>query len=357
MAKKKQDIAGLLRKIIIGKNTSSETVNELYNQLLGLCINFLKDKLKKDVENTAEDIRGEVITNILKSTDNDFWKETEAETEENNKKINSYIYVMIREAYRNIKDNVADGESDLLYKAAEKICKELTEEGFLKQMENGQFALVSFNNYIENYDGSMRKYYVNLRRGKEQLDHTQLKEFIKFLFEELENYCFTVSILTRLVSQNSNLGSFLETRVNRNEIIDPDKSNEKENSIILSTNDEKDSIIVNTIILKWINKFKRIYDEDERLENALILVFFWNDFTLVKTAEFLKEKKLADISKSTIKNRIDNSLLKIDFFNAKIEKEERKSYMQYFIQTLINEFIPEEFISDMEKIRMEGFKR
>lgn len=357
MAKKKQDIAGLLRKIIIGKNTSSETVNELYNQLLGLCINFLKDKLKKDVENTAEDIRGEVITNILKSAENEFWKETEAETVENNKKINSYIYVMIREAYRNIKDNVANGESDLLYKAAEKICKELTVEGFLNQKGNDQFALVSFNNCIEIYDGSMRKYYVNLRRGKEQLDHDCLKEFIKFLIEELENYCFTVSILTRLVSQNSNFGSFLETRVYRNEIIDPDKSNNKENSIILSSIDEMDSIVINNIIIKWINRFKKIYDEDERLENALILVFFWNDVTLIKTADYLKEKKLANISKSTIKNRIDNSLLKIDFFNAKIEKEERKSYMHYFIQTLINEFIPEEYIFDMEKIRMEGFKR
>ncbi|MBK9404452.1 MAG: hypothetical protein IPN57_07965 [Ignavibacteria bacterium] len=86
-------------------------MNELYSQLYGLCLDFLsKSNIIRDVENIAEDIRGEVIDKILKSADNDFWKENKEYSLENDKKINAYIYKMIRGSNNDIKDNFADGK-------------------------------------------------------------------------------------------------------------------------------------------------------------------------------------------------------------------------------------------------------
>lgn len=361
MAKNKKNIAGLIREIILNKKTSSEIVDNFYNQLLSLCIDYLVNRgNRNNVENIAEEIRGEVITNILsKKKFKFFLKDNKAYTVENDMKINSYIYTMIRESYRGLKDNYADKESNLLFKAIEVICKKLLSNGFLKMTDNKYYVLSSLNNCYEYDNASFKNYYVNLRKGKkgEQLDHKCLMDFIIFLFKELENYCFTISILTKVVSENSNFGNMIELRIDRMELIYDKSSDEEENLVILPSNEKFDTIINDRIIKRWINNFKKIYDEVERLEIALILTFYWNGITLVNTSEYLLKKNIAEISKSTIKNRIDYCILEIGFYKTGIGEEDRMKYMQSFIQTLINEFIPGKYIEDMNKMKLGGIKK
>lgn len=352
------NIAELLKEILVKKNTSSEIVDEFYAQLLNLCIDYLKRKgFSKDVYNTAEDIRGEVIDSILESKDNSFWKNNLNKDPLNIKLINSYIYTFIKAGFRKINGSLDNGESDLLYKATGVIFTKLTEEGYLNQIENVYYSKSPAKVCKEYYNDSLSAYYADIRRGskKEQLDHSLLKEFIKVIFSELENYCFTISDMTRAVSQNSNYGNMVESRIDGHEMSNFDLSSKESNSIIL-TSKEEIVVVHDRVVNKWIGKYKNIYDEDERLENALILILFFNDFTLVNIKSFLSAKKLANISKSTVKNRIDSVLKNIGFFEIEKSGNEKKHYLNLFLQKLVSEFIPDKYIDDMENIKLEGYK-
>lgn len=352
MAKNKNNIAGLIREIFSNKNTSSETVNELYSQLFGLCFDFLsKLNIIRDVENIAEDLRGEVIDKILHSAGNDFWTDTQIYTVENDKKINSYVYTMVKECYRNLKDNFADGESIILFSAIGEVCKELKDEGFLKRTNDEYYVKFSNSSFVfyNNEKLILPKSDINLRRGAkgEQLSHEALKEYIRFLFEELENYCFNLSDLTKVVSQNSNFGH----EKKQMDIDDPD------NYINLKgSGDENDIIINDRIIECWISKFIKSCKPKQKLENALILVFKFNGITLEKTSEYLTLKKITDVSKSTIDNRLKNLLEKIGFTEISKNEKEKMNYLMYFLDELKNEFIPEEYIEDMIKMKMEELR-
>jgi hypothetical protein len=194
MSKTKLNIAGLLKEFLIERNTSSVIVNDLYIQLKGLSIDYLKKKgIKKDIENIAEDIRGEVIDKILESAHKEFWKDNLGSKKVNDKIINSYVYTIIRECYRNVTENFSNGESDLLYKAINIIFEELVNKGLLYQINNEYYSRNNIKECTEYYENSLDIYYIDIRRGKkkEQLDHSILKEFITKIITDLENYCFT----------------------------------------------------------------------------------------------------------------------------------------------------------------------
>lgn len=365
MAKSKENIAGLIRDLYIKQSSFSESeFKELRTQLSRYTSFYIKRQVfEKDSDDLIKDITDLTILKVLESFQNDeidFWEQNEKASSESDKKINAYIYQIIKGSYRESKDKIATKESTNLYESIELICDKFTLDKYLNKINNKYFALypqLKCSYYFNDLAGSISRHYINLRRGKDQLDHKKLKEYIEYIFSELENYCFTISDLTRLVSSNSNYGIFIETKT-----IDP-----TDNVKSGSTGDSRDNIkhisgkklqdeledLDKNIIRKWLCRFREIYDEDERLENALILVFFANDITYIQIESYLEKNNIAKISKSTVKNRIDNLLQKIGFHTIKNEGEDKSKYLKYFLKELEKKFVPLEHINNMRKMKSE----
>gem|GEM_PF-3224857 len=359
MTNKKQNIAGLIRELL-NKNTSDKIYKDILEQLLALTYDYLKRfNIKSEFEEIAKDTRNTALSKILESLNKDIWKNTIIRSNENDKRINSYIYTIIKESYRDISDKSARKESEQLYQSVKKITKSLVQSGFLNKNENEYFTKspnIKCTDYSFNY--SYNRYYIDLRRGeKGQLDQKKLKDFIQSVFDDdnLENLCFSISDLTKLISENSNYGVFIEKRVNRFEVSTDTDDGIADNSVILESSENSDNLINKTLVNKWLIKFKKIWDEDEiQTIGIMIVLFFSYNYTYKKIKDFLNRENISDISSlQTIKNKIDKSILDVCFNELKDDRESMKLHLEFFLKKLEKDYVSEEVFKMLEVNRDE----
>ena len=339
------NIANLVRKIALESDFSDKTNGGLYEQIKLICFDFLLKTNYRygNQDSHAKELASDVYEKFIINLHLPMWQEVSIKNDENDKRIIGYFYTLVSRSYNKNFSVIQNQNSNFLYSAVSDACKQLTKEKSISDYKN-YYKFSQTEGCKNYYNGQIKGIYCNIRKGEESLDHELLRWFIVQILEDMEETCFTLSDITKIVSENSNFGNYT-TPEHRKPLYNYSEESEewKLDEIIDS---ESSNVIPNDDVLNsWLIDFRTIYRTNEkRLQAALIMIlYFEHDFTLNEISDVLAENNLAAM-KSTVKNRIDRTILGIGFNKYDYQEHEIEHYLAMFLVELQKQFIPSKIL-------------
>jgi len=346
------NIADLVRGIVLENDHSDKTNGSLYEQIKLICLDFLLKTNYRfgDRDSQAQELASDVYEKFILNLHLPFWQEVSAKNDENDKRIKGYFYTLVSRSYNKNFGIVQNQNTNFLYSAVSDACKQLVEEKAITEFQN--YYKFSTSEGCKNYYyGQIKGIYCNIRKGEEYLDHDVLRWFIVQILEDMEETCFTLSDITRIVSENSNFGNYT-TPEHRKPLYSYSEEQEQWGLDEIIDSESSDVMLNEDILSSWLNDFKTIYrTKEKRLQAALIVIlYFKHDFTLHEISDALVENKIGAM-KSTVKNRIDRTILGIGFKKNDYQEHEIEHYLAEFLVELEKQFITPKILTKALKTK------
>lgn len=246
-----------------------------------------------------------------------FYSETLNPSDENNKRLYSYLTAMTRGVKRDTKLSPVFSQKIKLRAVVGKILKRLRAEGVLEDMQYGGEVYYFLP---ENIRGKLLVFEKNLIRefsfpfyillkGDTNADHSRIESFILQIIRQTENYMFDPSVLTEIISQNSDLALSEESV---QQLSDEDAGNDDYDSLYNipdsdSGSDPEKTAAKREIGTRYFMRLKKLFTSDaSKCRNAAAGIFYYLvwQLTFEEIGELLEPPRKKSSVETLIKSAI-----------------------------------------------------
>lgn len=283
---------------------------------------------REDNEDRFHEICSEWFQKIAESFESErsagLYNETLTPSEENNKRLYSYLTAMLREVKRETGLNPVFSEKKKLWLVVNKILKQMNSEGKLTARKHGGVTyhqMPSSTNDLLPFEKNLIRefsfpFYI-LIKGDKNADHTLIESFILQIISQTENYMFDASVLTEIISQNSDLALSEETVKHRSEEDAGDDDNDSLFNIPDSDSDSdpEKTAARNETGIRYFSRLKSLFNGDEaKCRNAAAGVFYYLvwQLTFEEIGELLepprKKSSVEILIKSAIRSVVNSDI-------------------------------------------------
>jgi hypothetical protein len=300
-----------------------------------------------DFDNDLIDITNSIIEELLKSFNSDIveiWDETinvtdktTEETENNNARILSYLYSILRTVTNQFfKGTVYEEDIKLTQIVSDQI-KILVENNNLsfQSINYKKLYFISGKNIAAKYYDEVKSYtgpFINIWRGenkeeRKQLNHESIKNGILEIIRTLEDYKFSISDISRIIKNNSNFDIPVEKVELLNDDGDRDDSKNEGENVFVDSSKKPDELVneYRNNAVRFLEKFENLYPDTKngkKIFNEDIKILYWkyadNDLTQEQIAlrVFNNKKRFRTISTRLVSiNKKLNLLKSVNIFN------------------------------------------
>ncbi len=291
---------------------------------------------KKD--DALDDLLQQTFFELLRSFNNNqtFWDSALILEAKQDKQIISYVYAIIRTAFRKLYDKFAEKEKANFYKQINAALKELSENDFLETKGN-KIIHKSTKDKPCAYSGDYENIYdfYNIYDDKNSINARKLKSVIKTIFNKyLKNCSILRSHLKKILTHLTNTGNMIEIYESGEEFYRDetipfwDEVSKKKEEYGTET-----TAALRDMANAKLAKAKRTLGEDTfDVYGKLFLLKFVEQMTLKQLSEKF------NIGKSSVENYINRFRSAAglgDTFSEDIEEKEKALFLNIFIETLI----------------------
>ncbi len=355
---KEMNIAQLIIHTYLEYKQTGNVNNNNFKHLSGQVERFI---INRYIQKGIYD-KGDVLNDCLMQIHmliinrSDILESCSSDNQENQKRVQSYFNKIVVGIFQKSDKDFLKDEASALIAAVKETLNSLLEEKVIFNIENKSLYQKNAGiNNIEKFDGydavipyTHLRHAFNTNNRKAPIDRIKLKEFIKNIFTELENYCFSFSDILRIVSQNTDLtiSSYIE-------IYDSDDENNyskyavenlpsaEPDQMVLSENSDLSDVL--------LDRFIQLYDDyDEQLTLAAILFLrIKAEMSFVEIAGLLKEAFGKDIKKSTVELKLKSTIKQLNIAEIiRIDDPSLGEIISGFVSRLAEKYSIEKYLGD-----------